>query len=62
MRLINNSIPNFAFDDKYDVDLSLSQQDDLFEWQIAQMKDPRLLNERSFLMGGIVGQSSSTLL
>ena len=57
MRLMNNSFPNFAFDDKYDVELSTKQQDDLFRWQIAQTVDPRPLNERSFIVGGIVGPS-----
>jgi len=57
-RLINNAVPNFARDDEDDVDLSPKQQDDLFKWQISLDGDPTLLNEKSFFMGGIVGQSS----
>ncbi|KAI9881444.1 MAG: hypothetical protein M1830_000006 [Pleopsidium flavum] len=59
-RLMNNAFPNFARDDKDDVDLSPKQQDDLFKWQISQDGDPTLLNENSFFMGGIVELASQS--
>lgn len=54
-RLIVNMVPNFANNSKDDVELSPTQQDDLFRFQLAQ-PDPRVLAEQSFYVAGVVGR------
>lgn len=49
-----NNFPNFSSDSKDDVELSPKEQDDLFSFQIVQ-PEPRILNEQSFFIGGVVG-------
>lgn len=58
-RFITNAEPNFANDSKNDVDLTPKQQDDLFRFQLTQ-PDPRILNEQSFYIAGIVGTFEPT--
>ncbi|KAG4430778.1 hypothetical protein IFR05_013747 [Cadophora sp. M221] len=53
-RLINNAIPNFARDDPNDVNLSPSQADALFSYQLA-LPHPRYLGDEAFAVAGIVG-------
>jgi hypothetical protein len=54
-RLITNAVPNFANDGgASDADLTPKQQDNLFRWQLYQ-PDPKVLNEQSFYLAGIVG-------
>ncbi|KAI9868236.1 MAG: hypothetical protein M1813_006981 [Trichoglossum hirsutum] len=56
-RLVTNMFPNMANDAKDDIDLSPSQQDALFRWQLSQ-ENPKVLNDLSFFMGGIVEPKS----
>ncbi|KAI9833519.1 MAG: hypothetical protein M1826_007133 [Phylliscum demangeonii] len=55
-RMILNAFPNFANDDRDNVDLTWSQKDDLFNWQMIRRPPPlrRYLNEGSFRLGGVV--------
>lgn len=57
MRLINNAIPNFARDDINDVDLTPTQADNIFLYQLL-LPSPRYLDEKSFFVAGIVGSES----
>lgn len=57
-RFVTNAVPNNANDCKDDADLSAKQQDDLFRFQLTQ-PDPRILNEQSFYIAGIVGNFDS---
>lgn len=53
-RLVLNAVPNNANDCTNEADLTPKQQDDLFRFQLTQ-PNPRILNEQSFYIAGIVG-------
>jgi len=59
-RLITNAEPNFANDSANDVDLSPKQQDDLFKWQL-NLEDPKVFNDVTLFIAGIVGKPQSKL-
>jgi len=51
LRLITNAVPNFTKDEKGD-ELTPTELDNLFNWQVLQDK-PKQLNNMSYFMGGI---------
>jgi hypothetical protein len=51
-RLVSNAVPNFANDDPLRNELTLAEQDRLFDWQISQPA-PKALNPASYRMAGI---------
>jgi hypothetical protein len=53
-RLVTNTFPNFANDNKNDVEMKPAQADALFQWQIHQ-EDPTKLDELAFLEAGVTG-------
>ena len=55
-KFILNAQPNFANNATSDADLSPKQKDDLFQFQLAQ-DEPKVLNEYSLYISGIVGTS-----
>lgn len=57
MRMINNAVPNFAFDDPNDVDLKPAQADALLAYQLA-LPHTRYLEENAFFVASIVGSES----
>ncbi|KAL5326958.1 hypothetical protein ACEPPN_004647 [Leptodophora sp. 'Broadleaf-Isolate-01'] len=57
LRLINNAFPNFARDDPNDVNLSPSQADALFSYQLA-LPNPRYLGDEAFSIAGIAGNKT----
>ena len=59
MRMINNAVPNFAWDDPNDVDLSPVQADNLVRYQLG-LAYQRYLDELSFFLAGIVDTESQS--
>ena len=53
-RLVTNTFPNFALDNKNNVEMSPAQADSLFQWQIRQ-EDPTKLDELAFYAAGVTG-------
>jgi hypothetical protein len=56
-RLVRNAFPNFAKDDKNDVNLSPAQADQLLAYQLATPY-PRYLDEKAFFIAGLVDSES----
>jgi hypothetical protein len=52
-RMVTNMFPNFASEMTI-VEMSQTQQDALFRWQLSQ-ENPKVLHDHSFFMGGVTG-------
>lgn len=54
-RMVQNAVPNFASDNpERDADVSLAQQDLLFQYQLTR-EHPMMLEDESFRIVGVIG-------
>jgi hypothetical protein len=57
LRLIDNAFPTFARDDRYSVDLTPAQADNLVRWQIST-PTPAYLSEEAFYVVGLTSSQT----